>query len=114
VEVGTLDQLLQARWPGYRVVVLKVDIEGHEDKFLRGALRTLQQRRPVIFIEWNRVYYERRGIDPTSAVTPLLTRLDYRCWRRSAGAWCEQQRFRSPRELDDLVLVPAGMSPPKC
>lgn len=59
-----LDDLLERPCGGPDVSVIKVDIEGHEDRFLAGCRRTLAHCRPVVFIEWNRVYYQRRGVDP--------------------------------------------------
>lgn len=48
-----------------RVDFIKLDIEDHEDRFLIGAERTIAACRPVIYLDLNEPYYERRGIDLT-------------------------------------------------
>lgn len=106
VQSVTLDDVLE-RAGGPRVDVLKVDVEGHEDRLLQGAQRTFREHRPVAFVEWNAVYYQRRGIDPTAAVTPLLADWDYRSLQMVDGRCRTGREFTSDKPLDDLVLVPA-------
>jgi FkbM family methyltransferase len=89
-----------------RVDFVKADLEGHEDRFLAGAAGTLARCRPVVVCEWNRVYYTRRGIDPTEAVSDLLRSLDYRCLRHTPAGWSVGPDLYSPEPVDDLVLVP--------
>jgi FkbM family methyltransferase len=48
----TLDTFLKEQQVG-RVDLIKVDIEGAEHKFLRGARRTIERYRPIIAIELN-------------------------------------------------------------
>jgi FkbM family methyltransferase len=105
VTAQTLDDVLEGHGrPPVRVV--KADLEGHEDRFLTGARRTFASDRPVAFVEFNRVYYDRRGIDPADATEVLLREWDYRCLRLTNGTWHSQTRFDSDRPLDDLILVP--------
>lgn len=89
-----------------QIDVMKVDIEGQEDRFLHGARNSLAQFRPVIWIEWNPVYYERRKVDPAEAVAAALSGLEYAYLRRVAGRWQEVDRFASPLGMDDLVMCP--------
>jgi FkbM family methyltransferase len=90
-----------------RIDVMKVDIEGHEDSFLRGARNTIAGARPVIFIEWNRSYYERRQVDPAARIADALTDLDYIYLRRIDGEhWDLVPAFESPKLLDDLIIAP--------
>jgi FkbM family methyltransferase len=105
VETVRLDDLLAGHGdPAVRLV--KADLEGHEDRFLTGATGTLRRHRPVVVVEWNDVYYRRRGVDATSVVSGLLEALGYRCLRFDSGAWITTSRFASPRPIDDLLLVP--------
>jgi FkbM family methyltransferase len=105
VAAETLDDVLDGHGcPPVRVV--KADLEGHEDRFLTGAQRTFARDRPVAFVEFNRVYYDRRGMDPADATETLLREWDYRCLRLRNGTWQSQTRFDSDRPLDDLILVP--------
>jgi FkbM family methyltransferase len=88
------------------VSVIKSDLEGHEDRFLSGAGRTFLADRPVAFVEWNKVYYARRGTEPTEGTAPLLRDWDYRCLRREGREWTIDVLFRSDRPLDNVLLVP--------
>jgi FkbM family methyltransferase len=106
VQAMTLDDVLDA-CGGPVVNVVKADLEGYEDRFLAGARATFTRHRPVAFVEWNPVYYRRRGVDPVAAVTPLLRDWDYRCLQFAGSAWQTTMDFTSDNELDNLVLVPA-------
>lgn len=44
-----------------KIPVAKVDIEGHEDFFLRGAAAWLSKERPIILTEINNWFYQKRG-----------------------------------------------------
>lgn len=106
VDATTLDDVLEQRGATC-VDVVKADLEGHEDRFLAGASKTFTTDRPVAFVEWNRVYYERRRVDPSAAVNELLRCWEYQCLRRDGRRWFTSPHFTSTRRLDDLVLVPA-------
>jgi FkbM family methyltransferase len=105
VSAQPLDQLLDDMGRP-SVSVIKSDLEGHEDRFLAGAGRTFREDRPVAFVEWNRVYYARRGTGPTEATAPLLRDWDYRCLRGDGPDWTVDTLFWSGRPLDDVLLVP--------
>lgn len=89
------------------ISVVKADLEGHEDLFLAGARRTFGCDRPVAFVEWNVVYYERRGVDLTALTGPLLRDWDYRCLRKDPSGWVLLDDLISDKPLDDMILVPA-------
>lgn len=63
VQTATLDSVVH-RMGDPRVDLIKADVEGHEDRLLAGAQRKLERWRPIVIAEWNRIYYERRGVDP--------------------------------------------------
>jgi FkbM family methyltransferase len=70
--------------------------DGEDDRFQRLTVS-----------EWNRVYYERRGVDPTVAVGAVLAPLGYAVLRRvDARRWAAVDGFSSPRPVDDVVLAP--------
>ena len=74
IQLETLDRIQEVE--GIRVDVIKVDIEGHEHKFLAGARATLERNRPAILMEANRPHYERQGLDFDALIPTLLPR-DY-------------------------------------
>jgi len=76
-----------------RLDFVKVDIEGHEDKFLAGAQTTIQRFRPVILLEINNHCYERRGLDPTA----LFER------------WQNEARYEAAYEISPHVWIMRGI-----
>jgi hypothetical protein len=48
VEMDTLDNYVARR--GLSVGLIKVDIEGHEMNFLRGALKTVKTQKPILLL----------------------------------------------------------------
>jgi FkbM family methyltransferase len=101
IQLNTLDDL----WPSFgspRVDIIKIDIEGHEDRFFLGAKQTLALHRPAIVIEVNRPLYAQRGLDFNTAIPQSLPP-DYRYF------------IPGPTEIKDLaechhndvLLVPA-------
>jgi N-acetylglucosaminyl-diphospho-decaprenol L-rhamnosyltransferase len=100
-----LDDVLEERGRPH-VDVIKADIEGHEDSFLRGALETLDRCRPIIVIEWNEIYFERQGLDAGLAIGAVVDSLGYVCLRDTPEGWITQSSVFSPKPVDDLVLAP--------
>lgn len=101
IRLETLDEL----WPTFgspRLDVIKIDIEGHEDRFLKGAQKTLLANRPVFLMEVNRHFYDRRGVS-FDQVIPELLPPDYRYF--TSG----QTEIKSLAEChrSDILLVPA-------
>lgn len=70
---------------------------GPEDRLLGGgAQTTVAQNRPIVFAEWNAVYYSRRGIDVMKATVPLLRAWNYRRRRRvRQHTWTVDDLLRS-------------------
>lgn len=69
VSLTTLDDYL-AQHSARGRLVLKVDVEGHEEAFFRGAARTIEQRRPDIVAEVTEAY--------DRELTAFFQRLGYR------------------------------------
>lgn len=104
VDVAPLDELAPS-FPG-RVALVKMDVEGHEDLVIEGARRTLRRDRPTIVLEWNPVYYARRGTGATQRLEAAVAGLGYRALRRAGRRWRTEPRIESPKDIDNLVLVP--------
>ena len=71
ISVAPLDEL----WPTLgldRIDIVKVDIEGHEVEFMKGAAKTLATFRPVIQLEVNRGHYQPRGIEIGAAFKSVV------------------------------------------
>jgi FkbM family methyltransferase len=90
------DSLLAERGEA-RIPVVKVDIEGHEDFFLRGASSWLYKERPIILAEINNWFYEKRGT--TSSAVSLrhrfrkITRLPF-CETAALLAFSSDSRLK--------------------
>lgn len=63
VNVVTADKYFSTITLDNKIGFIKVDIEGHEDFFLRGAQQVLKHNRPTIMMEINLPYYQARGIN---------------------------------------------------
>ena len=91
VAVERLDHFVE-RHPVERLDFLKIDVEGHEQSVITGALRVLSKFRPSILMEIHGRLSFRSGFDPCGAVRALAN-LGYRFFdldRRDEGRWCEQ------------------------
>lgn len=62
VEMTTIDAFVQER--GLRVGMIKVDIEGMEMQFLKGAERTIREQRPVLLLSIYHTAEDFFGIKP--------------------------------------------------
>jgi FkbM family methyltransferase len=82
VPVTTLDAFVSSN--ALHVDFIKVDIEGWEGHFLRGAREVLRTQRPPLFIELNREMLARAG-DDADQVFADLAAFGYRA--RKAPSW---------------------------
>lgn len=98
---------LDTVWPSLsrrRLDAVKLDIEGHEDRFFEGAAQTLRGNRPVILMEVNRWFYARRGIDFDSRIGQLLPS-EYQIFEVTMEQVREIAGFAEARDTD-VLLVP--------
>jgi FkbM family methyltransferase len=94
-----------------RVDFIKLDIEGHEDRFLIGAERTIAAYRPVIYLELNEPYYERRGIDLTVFCNKWLAAHSYEAAFISRAGQVSIRPIESRRQsLDNAFFLPRERS----
>ena len=64
IELTTLDIVwADQKFHPPHIDMIKLDIEGHEDFFLRGAQATVDSQRPTILMEVNKPYYRARGVE---------------------------------------------------
>ena len=110
IQVVPLDQICQSLMLS-RLDFVKVDIEGHEDKFLAGASSVIAEFRPIIYMEVNEPYYSRRGLDATDLFQSWLDSADYTCALRGPGGWIPKAlQLRRP-VIDNVLLLPKERMP---
>jgi FkbM family methyltransferase len=100
-----------------RLDLIKLDIEGHEDKFLRGGVGIINRHLPIIFMEVNKPYYRWRQVDLWHACSKIVGTSHIAIlpkWRRRA-AWLVEKRLvgfqrvgglSACAEIDNIFLVP--------
>lgn len=76
IRTTTLDAFCAEHPEVKSIDFIKLDIEGFEERFLRGGLKTLQRTHPVILIELNPVTLPRAGSSVQSVVS-LIRSLGY-------------------------------------
>jgi len=90
-----------------RIDFIKIDIEGHEDKFLSGAMNILQRFRPIIFLEINDYYYHQRHIDPSEVFGNLMRKLNYAAALERSGRWRLDGIQNRDRDFANIFYLPA-------
>jgi FkbM family methyltransferase len=105
IEIRTLDDLFGSL-ALERLDFIKVDIEGHEHKFLAGADQTIARLRPTLFMEINDTYNERQGLDVTALFQDWLLRHSYVSAICSANRWRLDEVSNRSHGIDDVFLLP--------
>jgi FkbM family methyltransferase len=98
-EVEALDRVAD----GLRPDALKVDIQGAEGLFLKGAARTIAAHKPTLLMEINRDMLAILSRTSPAAIHQQLSELGYSVWSSSGGSLA---RVATASELD--VNFPAG------
>jgi FkbM family methyltransferase len=104
-EVRPLDALFDSLSLN-RLDFVKVDIEGHEHKFLVGAAQAIARFRPILFMEINDQYYERQGLDPTALFQDWLLEHTYVAALRRANRWRLGDLSERGMGLSDVFFLP--------
>jgi FkbM family methyltransferase len=94
VQVTTLDEFL-AQYPESKIGLMKMDIEGAELLALRGAKKTIERDRPVIFYEENEPAYRAFGYT-VADVRDFLKALGYRFY------------LMKPADVQNVIALPEG------
>jgi len=62
VQLSTLDDFIE-RNPLKKIDLIKVDIDGHEPLFLKGAWNTIEKYNPIIILEISHLHYLQAGFN---------------------------------------------------
>lgn len=103
VRVTTLDSLVDDLGVS-RLDTIKMDVEGWEVDVLRGARRTLETLRPVVYGEFNNQLMPRMGVTFDDA-WDILRPLGYEAFAFAARLDLEH-RSQPPSNFGNAVLVP--------
>jgi FkbM family methyltransferase len=103
VEIHPLDSL---KLPLARLDFVKLDIEGHEPQFLRGAVRTIAQFRPILLTEINNWYYEQRGLNPIAEFEDWMAGAGYVCAIEDGKVWRIAPLRERKKRTSDVFLLP--------
>jgi FkbM family methyltransferase len=106
IELRTLDEVYETLGCK-RIDFIKVDIEGHEDHFLRGAQTMLARDRPILMMEINKPYYARRDVDLDLTLPTLLE--GFTILRSEGGRykhWLQMTSVTECQRLDNVFVVP--------
>ena len=90
---------------------IKIDVEGHEEAVLKGAMKTIERERPNFLIEIE----ERHKCGATQTVPEILDRLGYTGWFLIDNRWQPLSSFdikkhqceNSSPYINNFVFVPA-------
>jgi FkbM family methyltransferase len=94
VQVTTLDEFL-AQYPKSKIGLMKIDIEGAELLALRGAKKTIEHDRPVIFYEENEAACQAFGYT-VADVRDFLKAFGYRLY------------LMKPADVQNVIALPEG------
>jgi FkbM family methyltransferase len=108
VPANRLDDILDS-FEISRVDFIKADIEGHEDKFLAGAAKTIRRLRPVLYLEVNNVYYQREGRDAAAVFERWLEANCYVAALLRQGQW-RLEALRRCGPLEDAFFFPTEVA----
>ena len=97
VRAVTLDGIVEEQgWP--EVSLLKIDVQGAEERVLRGALEVARRSRPAIFMEIDEAALSAMGSN-AQTVLRLLGELDYKVCRIEKG------RLTAPLPVEHVVSL---------
>ena len=78
IKTQTLDKFVELNKSYTKFGFIKLDIEGHEANFLRGAKTFIKNHSPQILLEVNKPYYEAAGVDACQEIGKLLPNYNFK------------------------------------
>lgn len=104
IHLTTLDMFVAEKGIG-RIDFIKVDIEGWEAHFLRGAQEALVRLRPIVLIEVVAPVLARAGATPDD-IFEVMRPLDYVAFENSEHDGYVMRRIDQFRQSMDVLFVP--------
>jgi hypothetical protein len=86
--------------------VIKIDVEGHEIKVLKGLWETLENDRPLIFLEVHPTRIREEG-DSIGFLKQLFDELGYSCISVEGSAFTSEQMLSISSD-ERLIFIPEG------
>jgi len=116
VNFTTLDQFVITN-QCQRVDFIKVDIDGHEVKFLRGAVATLKKYKPLMLVEFGWAAKARLGDDLNEGID-ILEKFGYTFYNSRGVPLIPNRKARNPFPIKkgsgiNVVCMPNGKPFPK-
>lgn len=106
IQLAALDAVWSVRRDSlYKIDMIKMDIEGHEDLCLQGGRQTIRDHRPTILMEVNKPYYRARGVLLDSAILSDVPER-YLIFRRQGGRWERIKSLNVCNPIDNVFFVP--------
>jgi FkbM family methyltransferase len=107
IEVAPLDGETFASLGIDHVDFIKLDIEGHEDKFLAGATTVFRRFRPILYMEINGTYYDRRGVDASEVFEQWMHAENYEAALKTRSGWHLDSVRNRRRPFDNVFCLPS-------
>jgi len=89
-----------------RLDFIKIDIEGHEDAFFRGAQMTVDQFRPIVLGEFSEEHMKHKGLDVDDFMKSYFLSRRYRAFKVSGRTVLQIDSLKGRSNTDDVLLVP--------
>ncbi|MGB0154259.1 MAG: FkbM family methyltransferase [Verrucomicrobiales bacterium] len=106
IQVNQLDSISDQLLPANsRIDFIKVDIEGHEDFFLRGAFQAISKDRPVILTEVNPGFLKARDISASELTINNLPN-GYQAWELINKELFRINHLDSTGRMRNIFLIP--------
>lgn len=106
IKLKKLDKIWNTDFSIYpKIDLIKADIEGHEDFFLKGAKTIIEKHRPTILMEINKPYYVSRGVDLDGVFMPLIPE-NYIVYREDHTNWIKVKSLHNCGKVDNVFIVP--------
>lgn len=114
VEIKTqiFDNFLELTEIDLKIGFIKLDIEGHEDSFLRGAQTTIRNHSPKIVVEVNKPYYVAKGggLDACLEIEKLLPNYHFRNIASGSGSTStnldsnKASKIKASKKLSEVAI----------